>query len=440
MPQPSERLTRRISGSSFIAGITSRWVATGGVVLFLLATGGAFALFNKPGTSAQMPSKSTSVIASATALHTPAFITTISTQAAATVGLQTAIVPQEMPSTFVQAQLVKVLDGSTLQVLINGHEAEVTLSGISTPALMPQLTCYGREAADYTEKWLDLSGRRVWLEKGAIDTDSAGRLLRYVWLPLSGSKRMLNELLVTDGYARAVVTQLAARYADLFLTVEHDARNEKRGLWGACGSFSVPLSTEEPPSSPSATIASPTATQQLQLTLTASPLPRPNSPTSPIQTHIPSTHTQVSPTAVRPISTLTKLSSTPTRIAKLPTPTPLLVATPQNSPTNVKAEKPLPTFVQPTATTSSPILIAPTVISLLPLATATTAIAPTEALPSPTIGLRYDPNGPDRDCADFATQEEAQDFFIAAGGPEKDPHRLDHDHDGIACESLPHRK
>jgi hypothetical protein len=54
--------------------------------------------------------------------------------------------------------------------------------------------------------------------------------------------------------------------------------------------------------------------------------------------------------------------------------------------------------------------------------------------------LRYDPNGPDRDCPDFATQEEAQEFFIAAGGPGRDPHRLDADKDGVACEKLPHRK
>jgi micrococcal nuclease len=51
--------------------------------------------------------------------------------------------------------------------------------------------------------------------------------------------------------------------------------------------------------------------------------------------------------------------------------------------------------------------------------------------------LPYNPSGPDRDCSDFDTQAEAQAFYEAAGGPEKDPHRLDRDQDGIACESLP---
>jgi endonuclease YncB( thermonuclease family) len=51
--------------------------------------------------------------------------------------------------------------------------------------------------------------------------------------------------------------------------------------------------------------------------------------------------------------------------------------------------------------------------------------------------LRYDPEGPDRDCGDFRTRREAQIFFEAAGGPDRDPHRLDSDGDGMVCEGLP---
>ena len=54
------------------------------------------------------------------------------------------------------------------------------------------------------------------------------------------------------------------------------------------------------------------------------------------------------------------------------------------------------------------------------------------------IGPHSDtPQGPDRDCSDFKTQAEAQSFYEAAGGPDRDPHRLDPDKDGVACESLP---
>ncbi|WP_370161397.1 excalibur calcium-binding domain-containing protein [Limimaricola soesokkakensis] len=42
--------------------------------------------------------------------------------------------------------------------------------------------------------------------------------------------------------------------------------------------------------------------------------------------------------------------------------------------------------------------------------------------------------GGDRDCSDFLTHREAQEFYEAAGPG--DPHGLDRDRDGIACESL----
>lgn len=45
--------------------------------------------------------------------------------------------------------------------------------------------------------------------------------------------------------------------------------------------------------------------------------------------------------------------------------------------------------------------------------------------------------GGDRDCGDFNTQAAAQNFFLDHGGPNNDPHRLDADGDGIACESNP---
>ena len=43
----------------------------------------------------------------------------------------------------------------------------------------------------------------------------------------------------------------------------------------------------------------------------------------------------------------------------------------------------------------------------------------------------------DANCGDFETWIEANEFFLQAGGPESDPHRLDGDSNGIPCESLP---
>lgn len=42
----------------------------------------------------------------------------------------------------------------------------------------------------------------------------------------------------------------------------------------------------------------------------------------------------------------------------------------------------------------------------------------------------------DKDCSDFSSWKQAQRFYKNHGGPQRDPHRLDADRDGIACESL----
>ena len=57
------------------------------------------------------------------------------------------------------------------------------------------------------------------------------------------------------------------------------------------------------------------------------------------------------------------------------------------------------------------------------------------ACSSNTSKTTFDTSGPDRDCKDFSTHAEAQAFFQDAGPG--DPHHLDRDNDGIACETLP---
>jgi hypothetical protein len=56
------------------------------------------------------------------------------------------------------------------------------------------------------------------------------------------------------------------------------------------------------------------------------------------------------------------------------------------------------------------------------------------AVPEGTAGAK----GEDQfNCADFATQGEAQVFFDNAGGVANDINRLDGNKDGVACQSLP---
>ncbi len=62
---------------------------------------------------------------------------------------------------------------------------------------------------------------------------------------------------------------------------------------------------------------------------------------------------------------------------------------------------------------------------------------PTTVKPTTTKSVPVQNIAEDKDCSDFATHTQAQAFFISQGGPSSDPHRLDSDGDGLACESLP---
>ncbi len=108
------------------------------------------------------------------------------------------------------------------------------------------------------------------------------------------------------------------------------------------------------------------------------------------------------------------------------TPTPHVTRTPRPSATKVVRQAVTRT---PTPSEES---------SATPVESETAQPGTTETMPSPTP--TYDPQGARRNCADFATQEDAQAFYIVAGGPQRDPHGLDRDHNGLACESLPHKK
>ena len=65
-------------------------------------------------------------------------------------------------------------------------------------------------------------------------------------------------------------------------------------------------------------------------------------------------------------------------------------------------------------------------LAVLPVAASLVLVAPATA-------------ATDRDCVDFPHQAAAQRFFVAQGGPQSDPHRLDDvgEGNGVACESLP---
>ena len=127
------------------------------------------------------------------------------------------------------------------------------------------------------------------------------------------------------------------------------------------------------------------------------------------------------PTTTTPGPTATVGAPEPTATALPATPRPVPEPTATAAPATATRSAPEPTATAVPATATRP----------APEPTAT------EIPTTPTPALLYDPNGPDRNCGDFDTWRQAQDFYLAAGGPETDRHRLDSGRDGVACENLP---
>jgi micrococcal nuclease len=67
------------------------------------------------------------------------------------------------------------------------------------------------------------------MQKDVSETDVYNRLLRYVYL-IDG--RMVNKVLVKEGYAKVSTFPPDVRFADEFVELEREARRDNRGLWG----------------------------------------------------------------------------------------------------------------------------------------------------------------------------------------------------------------
>jgi hypothetical protein len=95
---------------------------------------------------------------------------------------------------------------------------------------------------------------------------------------------------------------------------------------------------------------------------------------------------------------------------------------------------PAPTEAPPIVPTQAP-RIAPTAVpTRVPASGAATALPTSPPVdPAPKVAAPATP----KTCKDFTTWRPAQDYYEREGGPKQDPHRLDADHDGIACETLP---
>jgi len=127
----------------------------------------------------------------------------------------------------------KFVDGDTIEVNMNGHNETIRFIGIDTPETHKPDTpvqCYGPEAAAFTKSFIGNNSVRLQADPLDTNRDRYGRLLRYVYLP---DGTLVEEKLISEGYAFAY-TLFPFQQKAAFVALENQAKQAKKGLWGAC--------------------------------------------------------------------------------------------------------------------------------------------------------------------------------------------------------------
>ena len=135
-----------------------------------------------------------------------------------------------------ECRLIKVIDGDTLKVDINGIEETVRLVEIDTPESVnpdESKNTYEGVLASKNVSSILKKNQILYISKDMTDRDKYGRLLRVVWIekPLSDSpeefiNKSLNAHLVQMGYAK-VVKYDDYKYHKILKSLENEYRRNK---------------------------------------------------------------------------------------------------------------------------------------------------------------------------------------------------------------------
>jgi micrococcal nuclease len=144
--------------------------------------------------------------------------------------------------TVVEANAIveRIVDGDTIDVLIDGDPERVRLTGIDTPEITHRPSgdrpgndaeCFADEAHAYTASLLPI-GTPVRLERDVVGRDDYGRLLAYVHRADDGV--FVNYEIVRQGYARPLTIAPNVAHGELMVQAARDAERDDAGLWSAC--------------------------------------------------------------------------------------------------------------------------------------------------------------------------------------------------------------
>ena len=204
-----------------------------------------------------------------------------------TVAIATSLKPSSVVEPVVRgpdAKVTRVIDGDTIEITLGGQMDRVRLILVDTPETVAPgqpVGCFGPEASAFTKSLLTV-GLIVTLEKDVSERDRFDRLLRYVYLP---DGRMLNEVLIAEGYAQVATFPPDVKYVDRMLAAQRAARDAGKGLWTACAA-GPPATT---PPSATRVQASPAPSASAQPATVAAPALVPANTALPQPTAVPPT-------------------------------------------------------------------------------------------------------------------------------------------------------
>lgn len=119
-----------------------------------------------------------------------------------------------------ECDVTRIIDGDTIEVRCGEVGYRVRYIGVNTPER--DEACY----ADAAQANADLvENQRVLLVRDESNTDSFGRLLRYVYV----GSTFVNEALVRDGWAEAVLYPPDDLHYETFLQIEKQAAAQGAG-------------------------------------------------------------------------------------------------------------------------------------------------------------------------------------------------------------------
>jgi micrococcal nuclease len=125
-----------------------------------------------------------------------------------------------------QIRVRRVIDGDTIQ-LTDGRRLRYI--GIDTPELghrNPEIRDMAKIAK--VQNRILVAGKDLTLEYDVEKRDHYDRLLAYVFLK---DRTFVNAELVKQGYALIMSIPPNVKYAELFLRLQQEAREAKRGFW-----------------------------------------------------------------------------------------------------------------------------------------------------------------------------------------------------------------